>query len=224
MKILLTFCLFSAAVFAQEQPAAESRFSTYYMQKATLFKLLPNDQGEIIFLGNSITDGCEWSELFRNPLIKNRGISGDVTYGVIARLNEVTESAPRQIYLMIGVNDLANGLTVDSVMTNYHKIVNTIRHDTPKTELFLESVLPVNPEFDRFKNHVNKNDSILILNRQIEALADMYECTYINLHEAFLNGKGSLDSKYTNDGLHLTGEGYMLWKKIIAPLLPPEEE
>ena len=27
--------------------------------------------------------------------------------------------------------------------------------------------------------------------------------------------RGLLDKRYTNDGLHLTGEGYLVWKKAI---------
>ena len=52
-----------------------------------------------------------WSEIFQNPNIKNRGISGDVTEGILYRINEITESQPLQVFLMIGTNDLAQGLT-----------------------------------------------------------------------------------------------------------------
>lgn len=27
--------------------------------------------------------------------------------------------------------------------------------------------------------------------------------------------KGMLDKRYTNDGLHLMGEGYLAWKEVI---------
>jgi hypothetical protein len=46
--------------------------------------------GEIVFIGNSITEGGKnWSEKFNIPNIRNRGIGGDVTDGVLERLGEI---------------------------------------------------------------------------------------------------------------------------------------
>ena len=73
--ILIYLC--SLSIFSQER-----KYSTYYYQRATLFEKLSVTPDDILFVGNSITDGAEWFELFRNPKVKNRGISGDTTYGV----------------------------------------------------------------------------------------------------------------------------------------------
>jgi lysophospholipase L1-like esterase len=223
MKPIVLLLILASMLAAQDKKASEERFSTYYMQKKSLFELLPDDPGEIIFLGNSITDGCEWSELFRNPLIKNRGISGDITEGILFRLNEVTAAQPEKIFLMIGVNDLAAGKTVDSIVTNYRLIIETIRHDSPKTKLYLQSVLPVNAAYPRFKNHVDKSDSILVLNKHIKALAQEYGLTYVDLHTAFRQEDGQMNPEYSNDGLHLTGAGYILWKKLIDAYISESE-
>ena len=58
--------------------AQERKYSTFYYQRATLFEELPVTSSDIIFLGNSITNGAEWAELFKNKHVKNRGISGDI--------------------------------------------------------------------------------------------------------------------------------------------------
>ena len=66
--ILTALLLFAAAtVFAQ---------SEYNFQRRSLFEKLPVTSKDIVFLGNSITDGGEWNELLANPRVKNRGISG----------------------------------------------------------------------------------------------------------------------------------------------------
>ena len=62
------------------------KYGTYYDQRELLFESLPTSENDIIFLGNSITDGGEWNELFQNANCKNRGISADVTEGVLNRL------------------------------------------------------------------------------------------------------------------------------------------
>ena len=219
MRFILCLAVFISPIIAQDKNTTDNRFSTYYYQKRTLFELLPNDSGEIIFVGNSITDGCEWSELFKNPLIKNRGISGDITDGVLDRLNEITESIPVKIFLMIGVNDLAKGKSVASIIHNYRMILDKIHQDSPETQLFVQSVLPVNAAYPKFKNHVNKTDSIIVLNKRVSELATEYGLTYIDLYEAFTGEDGQMDPTYSNDGLHLTGSGYILWKQLINPFL-----
>ncbi|HTH30207.1 MAG TPA: GDSL-type esterase/lipase family protein, partial [Lacibacter sp.] len=92
----------------------DSLFSTYYHQRVTFFKSMPQTKDEIIFLGNSITDGAEWAQLFNDVRMKNQGISGDVTAGVLHRLPVVTNRKPAKIFLLIGTNDLARGISADS--------------------------------------------------------------------------------------------------------------
>ncbi|HRN58259.1 MAG TPA: sialate O-acetylesterase, partial [Agriterribacter sp.] len=67
---------------------------------------LPQTKNDILFVGNSITDGNEWNELFDNSKMKNRGISGDISAGVIHRIDEIANRKPGKVFLMIGVNDL----------------------------------------------------------------------------------------------------------------------
>ena len=97
--------------------------STYYQQKVTLFQLLPDTKHEIIFLGNSITDIGEWAEIWQNKNVKNRGISSDNTFGVLARLDEVVSSKPAKIFIMIGINDIAKDTPDSVVISNYQKII-----------------------------------------------------------------------------------------------------
>ena len=61
-----------------EGNAQERKYSTFYYQRATLFEELPVTSKDIIFLGNSITNGAEWAELLGNKHVKNRVICGDV--------------------------------------------------------------------------------------------------------------------------------------------------
>ena len=193
----------------------KSKHSTYYYQRKTLFEKLPNSANEIIFLGNSISDGCNWSELFTNPHIINRGISGDVTDGVLDRLNEVTESKPAAIFIMIGVNDLARGRSVEYIVSNYQQMLERIVSDSKETKIYVQSVLPVNDEFQKFKNHVNKTKQILAVNEELKKMSKNYGATYIDLFSVFSIDDNKLNPAYTNDGLHLTGEGYLLWKSVV---------
>ena len=98
--------LFLAALLAAALPTLAQ--SSYNFQRRSLFEVLPIHSGDIVFLGNSITDGGEWNELLANPRVKNRGISGDRSGWLLDRLDPIVGGHPKKLFLMIGVNDLLN--------------------------------------------------------------------------------------------------------------------
>lgn len=214
--ILLIFLSPYLNLKSQTKELQNQKFTRHYYIRKNVFESMPNTEGEILFLGNSITAGGEWSELFKNPNVKNRGISGDITDGVLYRLEEITESKPAKIFLMIGVNDLAKGLSTDSILTNYENILIRILDKSPLTKIYIQSILPVNDNYDYFKDHTNKGNSILIINEKIQKLSKKYNQTYIDLFSSFVNEEGKLKNQFTFDGLHLNGEGYKTWKNLIA--------
>jgi hexosaminidase len=222
-RIFFCFCLLIVAFTSAAQITIpqypDSIFSTYYHQRVTLFKSLPQTKEDIIFVGNSITDGSEWSELFDDKKIKNRGISGDISVGVIHRIDEIVQRKPAKVFLLIGTNDLARGISADSVIKNVFWISSYIHEQTPSTELFVQSILPVNDVFKKFGDHVTKEEQIKNVNQQLRQQATINHFTYIDLHTAFSNDQGKLDSQYSNDGLHLTGTGYLLWKHLVYPYI-----
>lgn len=205
-------CL-SASVAAQYD---STYGSTYYRQKVTQFMGIPDtDTGEIIFLGDSITDIAEWSELFKNPKIKNRGISGDKTTGILNRLKEVTDRKPARIFLMIGINDIAEAVPDSVILANYTEIIGRIQSASPVTKIYVQSILPTNDAFTEFVRHQHKEAHIQAVNQQLEILAVQRACIYVNLYIAMCDSEGKLSSAYTNDGLHLTGAGYQVWKGVL---------
>ncbi|MBN2246252.1 MAG: sialate O-acetylesterase [Candidatus Aminicenantes bacterium] len=197
----------------------QSKYSPYYYQRKSLFERLPNAENEIIFLGDSITDGCNWAELLENPCIKNRGISGDVTDGVLERLGEILESRPAQVFLMIGINDLARGRTADYILNNIKRIYKAVKDQSPETELFIQSVLPVNPDFTLFPDHVNRSHEVVEINQGLIKICAHYELEFIDIYSHLTDKEDKLASDYTNDGLHLTGAGYIVWGDVLKKYL-----
>lgn len=207
----------------------DSIFNTYYHQRYSLFKSMPNanatisnaaasvSKRDIIFLGNSINDGSEWYELFNDIRIKNRGISGDMTPGILHRLKEVTNRKPAIVFLMIGINDLGRGVSPDSVVKNILLINDYILQESPSTKVFVESILPVNASFGKFPGQVSKGAQVIRANQLLKDASAKHRFEFIDLHSKFVDAQGLLDAKYTNDGLHLTGEGYQHWRHLIYP-------
>ena len=199
---------------------AQNKYSTFYYQRASLFEKLSVHSKDIIFLGNSITNGAEWAELFQNKKVKNRGISGDICEGVFDRLTPVTKGKPHKIFLMIGINDMARGTSVDSITAATLKIIRKIQSESPRTRIYLQSILPVNDSFGMFQGHMKRKADIKPLNGKLEQLSKTEEITFINLYSHFVIPDTELmNPAYTNDGLHLTGEGYIKWVEIVKPYL-----
>ena len=195
----------------------DSAFGTYHQQRRSLFEAMPVGRGDVVFIGNSISDGGEWSELFGDLRMKNRGISGDVTAGVLHRAASLAKGRPAKVFLLIGVNDLARGLSTDSVVRNILTFASYLRQESPATRLYVQSLLPVSKAFGKFGGHTNKGDSILKVNRILREQAAAQGYSYIDLHSSFCDRSGNMDARYTNDGLHLMGEGYLLWRHLVFP-------
>lgn len=197
--------------FAEDLELWNKAMKAYYYHRKEHFETLPNADDEIIFLGNSITDQAEWSEMFGNPRIKNRGIGGDVTDGILERLDEVTESRPLKIFLMIGTNDLSEGRSVDYITENFKRIIERIRESTPATKIYIQSVLPV----DDAVHYTRRNSDIIAVNDRLKEIASLNGLEYIDLFSLFRLENNRLNPEYSYDGLHLNGKGYQVWKEAI---------
>ena len=196
-----------------------ARADEYWDQKTSLFDVLPVNSDDIVFLGNSITDGGEFAELFDMPNIKNRGIRSDVITGVEKRLTQVTAGHPAKIFLLIGINDVSHGLTVDQLAARYERLVRKIREQTPDTRLYIQSVMPINNDFNRYKNLKGREKVIPALNSRLQTIAAQNGAEYVDLTKALESAPDKLNPKYTNDGLHLNGPGYRAWTRAILHLV-----
>jgi lysophospholipase L1-like esterase len=209
---LAVITLFPAGAPAQNNITA---FSAYWKHRVDLFQNLPNPKGEICFLGDSITDGCEWAELTGNRKCTNRGISSDTAWGVLNRIGEVTGGKPDKVFLMIGTNDLSRDKNHFEVREKIGEIIDAIRAQSPKTKIFIQSVLPVID--GRVPRYENRN--IDSLNPELEKLAAEKNVTFINLNPHFKDANGQLRQEFTEDGLHLKGTAYRLWYELLKKYL-----
>lgn len=206
--MILSVVLLWSSSSAQEMIDTTGLSKNYYHKKS-VYEVLPHHQGKIIFLGNSITEQGRWRELFENNNIINRGIGGDRTDGILYRLNEITDSKPSKVFLLIGTNDLSYGRSIEYIIRKTQQIVKSIKAESPNTKIYLQSVLPT---YDRKERPIDK---IKAINEGYQKIALEEEITYIDLFTYFIDYLGNMDMKYSLDGLHLNGIGYLKWKEII---------
>lgn len=216
-RIALLIAFVSVVCAATSQtPAYDTTFRpNNYALKVEQFKSYPHSTSDIVFLGNSITANVEWRELLDMPNIKNRGISGDISFGVLERLDEVINGKPAKVFVLIGINDISRNIPDEMIVANYRKIISRIRQGAPETKIYFHTLLPVNNEFTQFKNHYNKDEHIAFLNSSLQAIAKETNITLIDLHPILMDANGKLDKKYTIDGLHINAEGYKKWAAVL---------
>jgi len=218
---ILFFFLQTGVLRAQStKPLYDSNYrpGTYEL-KSNQFRVFPTKSTDVVFLGNSITAGVDWTELLQLPQAKNRGISGDITFGVLDRLEEIIEGKPQALFLLIGINDISRNIPDSLIIRNHRKIVERMQSGSPKTKIYLQSILPVNNQIPPVKNHYNKDEHIAIVNVALQALAKEKGCVYIDLHPVFADQDGRLRKELTYDGLHLNIQGYMAWAEHLRTYL-----
>jgi len=188
-----------------------------YTNRIQLFKSEPLKFGETVFIGNSLTEqGGDWSIKFGIRGIRNRGIAGDVTDGVLKRLDEIIYYKPKSVFILIGVNDIFNlqgggGITsADYIAGNILKIAQKIQHGSPSTRVYVQTILPSTAELKLNTQLVND----LIKRNGKDGVY-----TTIDLHAEFINNQGLMRPDLTTDGLHLNDRGYKVWTNFIDSMV-----
>ncbi|MED5426984.1 MAG: GDSL-type esterase/lipase family protein [Candidatus Neomarinimicrobiota bacterium] len=198
----------------------------FYLKRIAQFKKMPIGFNKIVFLGNSITEGGnDWNKRFGVNNIVNRGISGDITEGILSRLDEIIYYKPTAIFLLIGINDIFDNqpdkknINSSQVAKNIIQIAENIQKDCRNTKIFIQTILPVD-----IQKHMNYNDrslssynsemvnQIIAINRLIIGQNNF---PVIDLHSAFVDERGLMNKAYTTDGVHLNDIGYKAWVKYV---------
>lgn len=182
----------------------------HYIEKIAEFKANPLQFGDIVFIGNSITEqGGNWGQRFNNPKVKNRGIAGDVTAGVLNRLAEIYYYKPKKVFLKIGINDLFhNELTPEYIANNIKLIVDKIHLESPYTKIYVQTILPT-------ANNKPPKEKIIATNALLKAMPTTNYLQIIDLHSIFADINNLIKPGLTKDNLHLNETGYDLWEKSI---------
>ena len=109
--------------------AAKRLIQQHHAQKVDFFRQHPIQAGDIVFVGDSLTDGGRWEEMFPGKPVKNWGINADTTAGVFARLEDIIIGHPSAIFILIGTNDLPwyEYRSDEEILASYKQILEKCR-------------------------------------------------------------------------------------------------
>lgn len=174
-----------------------------------------NTNEKIFMIGNSITASADWPDLLSNINTVNMGSPGITTLDAVMNVEKLLPENPKSAFIMLGVNDIKVKVPWEVAYQNFYNLIYTIKSFSPKTEIFIISVLPTN--YLNFNIYDIDNSEIVKLNQSLKNMSIKYNLNFINCHDDFLNENGDLDENLTYDGLHLNQIGYTklaFWIKL----------
>lgn len=175
------------------------------------------DQGALVLLGDSITQGWgdDLSERFPGAKVVNRGISGDTTRGVLVRLaGDVLALKPAGVVLLIGTNDLEEQAEPVTIAANMKLILAELRQHNAELPVVLCAVFPSSASMRR------PSDKIQELNKLYAQLVlDDPHVTLVDTWTLFANSQGDANPAEFPDLLHLNEAGYAKWATALRPVL-----
>lgn len=201
------------SVSQTKQNTADSDKIRISLNRQNIFKILPKEKDDILFIGDSHTQFFELAEFFKYLSIKNRGISNDNTAGLLNRLDEITETCPKKVFIEIGVNDLLNNVPVDTVYKNIEKIVLKIKQQCPTSLIYVQSIFPTN--WDTYEPSKKVLPTIIATNNKIEKNIEGAGAIYVPLYDSLFKNNGLNVLYDSGDSLHLNGQGYLKWKELV---------
>lgn len=187
------------------------RDNSHWKDRKSQHELLSVDSNDIVFTGTSLTSYAHWDELFKNENIKNRGIAGDNSEGLLHRIGNISKGKPAVIFIEQGTNDIMIKRDLKEFLSIYSGIIDSIKYYSPGSKIFVQGI-PA-----QFDTSVNR--TIQAWNNALKKFCEVRRITFIDLYTPLLSA-GKLSAAFSNDGIHFNGRGYEIWKSCVAEYLP----
>jgi lysophospholipase L1-like esterase len=173
------------------------------------------DHGAVVFLGDSITQG--WTTLaqdFPGMKVANRGIGGDITRGVLYRLDaDVLSLDPKAVVLLIGTNDIGNGARPEDVAANIKAILDAIRVKEPAIPVIVCEVMPSSEKMGRPPEKIERLNALV--KDEMSGQPNVYLCDTWSI---FADAAGHPPQAIFHDLLHPNAAGYAKWAAALNPI------
>lgn len=193
-------------------------FQKTWRERRTAFEASrERDQGAVVFLGDSITQGWEHrlETAFPGMKVANRGISGDTTRGVLLRLEEdVLALHPAAVVLLIGTNDIGDGASPEVIAGNVELILRALKAHDPAMPIVLNQVLPSSASKQRPADRIKALNALYLAGVKGDP-----QVTVIDTWRLFAGAGDDAKPEEFPDLLHLNDAGYAKWAAALRPVL-----
>jgi acyl-CoA thioesterase-1 len=176
-----------------------------------------NDEGTIVAVGDSLTEGLGVAEEFAYPALLennlraqgyhyrviNAGISGETSSGTLARIEWILTLNPDIVILVTGSNDGLRGLDPGLIKTNINNIIKALKDN--KVIVVLGGMRIVQNLGEEYTTAFEK------------IYPEIAEFQQVILTPFFLEGVAAVPELNQADGIHPTAEGYRI---VVSNLIP----
>ena len=234
--ILISFLFLSELLFASGLGLSIQSDSTkpYYLRnpvykmRKSVFKLNKLKNPDIVMFGDSHTQGANWNELLGMYKVINRGIAGDDTRGMLARVKDVVALHPKIVVIQGGINDIYNWVPTEIIYKNLKKIIEIVKNSgavpivisvTLAGKRWGEDWIKMHrPDLDVPTYNKGRNEKVKKLNRMLKDYCYSEKIDFIDLNK-YLSGGNFLKEKFSRDNLHLNASGYAVWRRELLKVL-----
>jgi lysophospholipase L1-like esterase len=171
---------------------------------------------EVLFVGSSTIR--IWPALasdFAGVPVIQRGLGGSELSDIVHYASRIViPYKPRLIVLYAGDNDLAAGKKPETVFCEYKEFVHVVESALPDTRIAFVSIKPSLARWALVDRVRSTNSMISNFAGQDRRLL------YIDVFTSMLGADGKPRKElFVEDGLHMNGAGYSIWRDILNPIV-----
>ncbi len=182
----------------------------HFRKRLQEFSDAPLGCGQIVMLGDSMTELNDWARAIPGKAaVRNRGVSGDTSDGILARMDEIVASRPKAVFLLIGTNDIWTSNSPEVTVANISAAVDRIRVQSPNTMVFVQTVFPLRLD-------AAPHDKVRAINALLKVESGKARFVLLDTYKLMADRDGLMKAAYTDDGLHPNAKGNRVWAKLVS--------
>ena len=195
-------------IFSHNEVSNYDSFSSaYYKDQVSIFNSYNQKHVDIVFIGDSLIDNADWYLYFPQQTVVNLGIQGERVYSLGNRIQQVAEFHPSNIVILVGINDILLGRTIDEIYDDYIELLLAL--EALSNEVFVLSLIKPSHKIDIDFSQIDD------LNWKLNTFSVQHnKIQFIDINSSLTDGNYML-SKFSTDGIHLNAEAY---NKIVLEL------
>jgi lysophospholipase L1-like esterase len=152
-------------------------------------------------------------------LVANLGVNGYTSRDVLDdELPGLADLRPQLVSLLVGVNDVVQGVPADIYAGNVAAILDELLGVVPASRIVTISTpdYTVTPRGAEYGDPATQSAAIRRFNRVLEEAATSRDIAFVDIHDLSLRAEAD-PRLIAADGLHPSAEQYRLWVDRIAP-------
>ena len=207
------------ALAAEPQPPSRpERWEKDIQAFETADRENPPKPGGIVFVGSSSIR--KWDTLqqdFPGHQVLNRGFGGSEMSDAVHFADRIVlPCKPRMVVVYAGDNDISRDETPARVAADFDALVKKIHRALPETRI---GFIAIKPSLKRWELREPMQEANARIRRRCQQDARL---VYLDVWKPMLGPDGTpREALFVKDGLHLSPEGYRVWREVVAPHLPP---